>query len=206
MSVDNPYSTPMANESNPEMVPTRKNSGFVIAICVVFILFGIYNVTINPCAFAMLFFGPEMIKNIIPEDDNSEEAKQMRQQMEQTKEMGKSPFVIVPLVASIFLGLGQLIASIAGFRRSQFGKSSIPMVAGLAILVSLVSIVCMFFQPTPPDNGLGGAQDETFQMIGIVMNVIFGVGFVVFYGIVVAFSMSGSYKAHFGEQPTTMYQ
>ena len=206
MSVDNPYSTPLANESNPEMVPTRKNSGFVIAICVVFILFGIYNLTVMPCSFAMLFFGPEMIQNIIPEDDNSEEAKQVRQQMEQAKDMGKSPFVLVPVLASILLGLGQLIASIAGFRKSQFGKSSIPMVAGIAILVTLVSIVCVFFQPTPPDNGLGNAQNETAQMIGIAVNIIFGVGCIVFYGIIVAFSMSGAYKAHFGEQPTTMYQ
>lgn len=205
MSSDNPYSTPLPNESDPNKITARKTSGFVIAICVIFILFGIVNLTVTPCQLGLMFVGQDVLLDIVKQGNDEQQIELVEKQIEHTKKIRTHPTVLIPVFLSILLGLGQLVSSIAGFRRSQFGRSTIPIVAAFAIFVTIVNVVCEFLQPAMEDMPQMDMQNP-IAMIGMGIGILIIVGCVVFYGIAIAHSMSNSYKEHFGESTDTMYQ
>ena len=206
MSSENPYSTPLPNVSDPNKVTARKTSGFVIAICVIFILFGIANILVTPCQLGIMFLAPDFLMDMAKQGNSDpEQIEILEKQFEHTKKIRTHPVVLAPLILSILLGLAQLVSSIAGFRRSQFGKSSIPMVAGFAILVTIISVICGFLTPTMDDLPEMDQQNAA-AMIGYGVAIVITVGCLVFYGIAIAYSMSNSYKEHFGEATDTMYK
>jgi amino acid transporter len=208
MSSENPYSAPLGQQQNPNVLTTHTNSGFVIAICVVYLVFGISNLTCMPCTISFFFYLPEWMDFAAEQDPAfSEENAEVMEQMELLKKFRNPTNFYVMISCGLLLGLFQLVVGIAGFKRSQFAKSSIPVVAVFALIVIGVSVVLGMLEPSPEDMGLDEEtlkQIQAQQGVSMIVPIVTTVLFVGFYISVLVFSFSERYRAHFGEDQNTM--
>lgn len=208
MSSENPYSAPLGQQQNPNVLTTHTNSAFVIAICVVYLVFGISNLTCMPCMISFAFYMPEFLEYAAEQDPSfSEQNEDVMKQMEALKEFRNPTNFYVMISCGLLLGLFQLIVGIAGFKRSQFAKSSIPVVAVFGLIVIGISVVLGMLEPSLEEMGLDEEQLQQMQAqqgVSMILPIVTTVLFVGFYISVLVFSFSERYRAHFGEDQNTM--